>query len=160
MTEPAKPFTLERVAAPPAGIPVLADDAPRHYWVLSNGRGWSLALGQNIGGAEPEIFAAASGVLFVGLYHGFTASVKVGDGAIIGRGTLSPGNMVFWSEHDGLVVAEGEQELGVFEAGGRFLWKAAMGDVIEEIALEGAAFRVTDAAGRTSRFEARTGKLL
>lgn len=154
------PFTLERVASPPAGVPVLADDAARHYWLLSNGRGWSLALGQNIGDAEPEILAAASGVLFVGLYHGLTASVKAGDGAVVGRGTLSPGNMVFWSEHDGLVVAEGEMELGVFEADGRFLWKAAMGDVIEEIALEDAAFRVKDAAGREARFEARTGKLL
>jgi len=160
MTEPLKPFTLDRVAAPPPGIPVLADDAARHYWVLSNGRGWSLALGQNIGDAEPEILAAVSGVLFVGLYHGLTASVKAEDGAVAGRGTLSPGNMVFWSEHDGLVVAEGELEIGVFEAGGRFLWKAAMSDVIEEIALEGSAFRVKDAAGREARFEARTGKLL
>lgn len=160
MSEPSKPFNLDRVGAMPPGYPLLADDAARHFWVLSNGRGWSLGLGQNIGDAEPEILAAASGVLFVGLYHGLTASVSPSDGRVIDLGTLSPGNMVFWSEHDGLVVAEGELELGVFEAGGRFLWKAAMSDVIEDITLEGTAFRVKDAAGREARFDARTGKVL
>ncbi len=147
MNEPAKPFALDRLTAPPAGTALLADDAPRHYWLLSNGRGWSLALGQNNDDIEPKVHAAASGVLFVGLSHGFTASVNAGDGRIVDLGTLSPGNMIFWSEHGGLIVAEGETELGVFEAGGRFLWKAAMSDIIEEIEFEGGAFRVKDAAG-------------
>jgi len=160
MRETPKSFTLERLGAPPEGNPLLADEGARHYWRLSNGRGWSLTLGQNIGDAEPEILAASTGVLFIGLYHGLTASVSADDGRVIDRGTLDPGNMVFWSEHGGLVVAEGELELGVFESGGRFLWKAAMGDVIEEIEFEGAAIRATDSSGHTARFDVRTGKPL
>lgn len=158
MSEAPKPFRLEPVPAPPAGTPLLADDAPNHFWLLSNGRGWSLALGQNMGGAPPEVHAAPSGILFVGLYHGRAASVRADDGRIVDQVALSPGNMVFWAEHGGLIVAEGELEVGVFEPGGRFLWRAGLGDVIESVECAGGVLTLTDAAGRSASFDARTGK--
>lgn len=158
MSQAPKPFRLEPVPAAPAGTPLLADDAPNHYWRLSNGGSWSLALGQNMGGAPPEIHVAASGVLFVGLYHGRAAAVSPEDGRIVGQVKLAPGNMVFWSEHGGLIVAEGELEVGVFEPGGRFLWKAGLGDVIESVESAGGVLTLTDAAGRSASFDARTGK--
>lgn len=153
-----KPFRLEPLPAAPAGTPLLADDAPNHYWLLSNGRGWTLALGQNIGDVPPEVYAAPSGVLFVGLYHGSAASVRAEDGRIVEQIKLSPGNMVFWGDYGGVIVAEGELEVGVFEPGGRFLWKAGLGDVIEKIEFDAGALTLTDSAGRSRSFDARTGK--
>ncbi len=158
MSDQPRPFHLEPAAAP-EGTPLLSDDAPNHYWVLSNGRGWSLVLGQNIGKVPPEIRASPSGTLFVGLYHGTVASVNPEDGRVIAQAKLAPGNLVFWSEHGDLMVAEGELEVGVFDAGGRFLWKAGTGGVIELVESSGDTLTLTDSEERSSSFDARTGKL-
>ena len=156
----SKLFRLEPVETLPAGVPLLADDDPHVYWLLSNGRGWELALGQNIRKVSPEVFAAKSGILFVGLYHGSAASIRPEDGGIIDRVSLIPGNMVYWEDRGGLIVAVGETEIGVFEPGGKYLWRAAMGDVIDEIEFKDGAFEITDVSGDKTRREARTGRAL
>jgi hypothetical protein len=160
VAESSDPFQLEPSESLPAGVPLISDDDPRRYWVLSNGRGWKLALGQNVRKAFPEVHAAKTGILFVGLYHGTAASVRPADGAVVDRVKLTPGNAVYWGEYGGLVVAEGELEIGVFEPGGKFLWRAGLGDVIETIELKDGVFELADASGRTGRYEARTGRAL
>lgn len=160
MTETSAPFLLESAQTLPAGVPLLADDEPRAYWLLSNGRSWKLALGQNIGKVSPEVFAAKSGILFVGLYHGSAASINPDDGGILDRVKLIRGNMVYWRDYGDIIVAVGETEIGVFEPGGKFLWRAALGDVIDEIELKDGAFELTDVSGEIRRYEPRTGRIL
>jgi hypothetical protein len=157
---PEASFRLERLESPPAGVPLLTDDEPRAYWLLSNGGSWKVALGQKIGGVSPEVYAAKPGVLFVGLYHGCAAAVRSGDGSVVDRVKLIPGNMVYWVSRGDFVVAVGEVEIGVFEPGGKFLWRAALGDVIDELEFADGAFKLTDVSGETARFEARTGRIL
>ena len=158
MTEISKPFRLDPIAVVPVGTPLVTDDAPNRYWLLSNGRAWTLALGQNIRKVPPEIYAAPSGILFVGLYHGCVASVCAEDGRIIDQVKLRDGNMVFWNDYGDLILASGELEVGVFEPGGRFLWKAGLADVIEEIELDNGVIKLTDSMGYSGSFEARTGR--
>jgi hypothetical protein len=160
MAEPSRPFVLESTETLPAELPLLADDDAKHYWLLSNGRSWKLGLGQNIGKVPPEVFAAKSGIVFVGLYHGTAASMSPEDGRIIDRVKLIRGNMVYWGDYGDFIVAVGEVEIGVFEPGGKLLWRAALGDVIDEIKLENGMFHLTDVSGETGRYEARTGRLI
>ena len=63
MTEISKPFRLDPIAVVPDGTPLVTDDDPNRYWLLSNGRAWTLALGQNIRNILPEVYAAPSGIL-------------------------------------------------------------------------------------------------
>ncbi|MBI4422204.1 MAG: hypothetical protein HY554_00660 [Elusimicrobia bacterium] len=158
MTDASKGFLLQAVPRVPEGAPVLADEDPKKHWLLSNGRSWQLALGQNVTDVDPAVHVAKTGVLFVGLYHGTAASVLPGDGCIAGRAMLR-GDMVFWFDHGDLILAEGELEVAVFEAGGRFLWKGGLADVLEtaEVDAEG-ILELKDASGRTGRFEFRTGR--
>lgn len=158
MTEISKPFRLDPIAVVPDGTPLVTDDDPNRYWLLSNGRAWTLALGQNIRNILPEVYAAPSGILFVGLYHGCTASVCADDGRIIDQAKLCKGNMVFWNDHGDLIIAAGELEVGVFEPGGRFLWKAGLVDVIEQIEYGNGVLKLTDSMGHSNSFEARTGR--
>ncbi|MFI5348169.1 MAG: DUF295 domain-containing protein [Elusimicrobiota bacterium] len=160
MAETARPFQLEPAESLPEANPSIADDDAKHYWLLSNGRSWKLSLGQNIGKVPPEIFAARSGVLFVGLYHGSAASISPEDGRIIDRAKLIRGNMVYWGDYDDLIVAVGEVEIGVFDLDGKLLWRAALGDVIDEIKLDQGVFQLTDVSGETGRYEARTGRIV
>lgn len=160
MTPTPRPPLLEPIPAPEPGVPILSDESPRHYWRLSNGRSWRLVLGQNAGGAPPEIFVSSAGIIFAGLYHGLAASIRPGDGSVAARAALAPGNLVRWSEDDGLVVAEGELELAVFDPGGALLWRAAPGDVIESFSLADGVLEIVDASGRRLRREARTGRSL
>jgi hypothetical protein len=160
VTDPSQTFHLEPVDSPPSGIPLVSDDDPHGYWLLSNGGSWKLALGQNIRETDPQIFAAETGVLFIGLYHGCAASIRPADGGVIDRVDLVSGNMVFWGEHGDYVVAEGEFEIAVFETGGKFLWRAALGDVLDKIELKDGAFELMDASGHTGRYEARSGRAL
>jgi hypothetical protein len=160
VAERARPYLLEATESVPAGIPLLADDEPRHYWLLSNGRNWKLALGQNMGKLPPEIFAAKSGALFAGLYHGTAASISPEDGRVIESVKLIRGNLVYWSDYGDLIVAVGEIEIGVFEPGGKFLWRAALGDVIDEIGLKDGIFEITDVSGQAGRYDARTGRVI
>jgi hypothetical protein len=160
VAESSRAYRLEPVESPPAGIPLVSDDDPHGYWLLSNGRSWKVVLGQNIRKSEPEIYVSETGVIFVGLYHGCAASIRPADGVVVDRVNLILGNKVFWGEHGGLIVAEGEFEIAVFESGGKFLWRAALGDVLEKIELKDGAFELKDASGQTGRYEARTGRAL
>lgn len=160
VTEIEKPFDLTPTAVVPTGTPLVTDDDPNRYWLLSNGRAWTLALGQNIRNVLPEVYAAPSGILFVGLYHGCTASVCADDGRIIDQAKLRMGNMVFWYDHGDFIIAGGELEVGVFEPSGQFLWKAGVGDVIEEIEYGNGVLKLTDSMGYTLSFEARTGRVV
>lgn len=160
MTDPPKPFVLEALHRMPEGTPVLADADPQKHWLLSNGRSWALALGQNITDVDPAVHAAKTGVLFVGLYHGTTASVLPEDGTIAARVQLG-GNMVFWFDHGDLILAEGELEVAIFEAGGRFLWKDGLADILETADVTGdGVLELKDASGRVGRFDLRTGRPL
>jgi hypothetical protein len=156
----SRPFQLESTEAVPAGTPLLTDENPHGYWLLSNGRSWRLALGQNMRKIPPEIFAAASGVLFVGLYHGTAAAIRPEDGAVIDQVKLIPGNMVYWGDYGDLVAAVGETEIAVFETGGKLLWRAALSDVLDEIGLKDGVFELTDVSGVSARYDARTGLAL
>lgn len=160
MNELPESFLLEDTVDVPPGVPLLADDEPHRYWLLSNGRAWKLALGQNIRNVLPNIFVAKSGIIFVGLYHGSSASIQPSDGSIIDRVKLLDGNMVFWSDCGGLIIAEGELEVGVFSLEGKFLWSASAGDVIVNVGHENDSVELTDFSGNVSRHEARTGRLL
>jgi hypothetical protein len=160
VAEPSRAYHLESVESPPPGIPLLSDGDPHRYWLLSNGRSWKVVLGQNIRKADPQVFVADTGVLFVGLYHGCAASMRPADGGVIDRVDLNSGNMVFWWKHGDYVVAEGELEIAVFEPRGKFLWRAALGDVLDKIELKDGAFELKDASGQTGRYEARTGRAL
>ena len=160
MAESSADFLLESAATPPLGIPLFPDADPHAYWLLSNGRSWKLALGQNIRKVAPEVYAAKTGILFVGLYHGSAASIRPEDGGIIDQIKLIPGNMVYWGDYDEFVVAVGEIEIGVFEPGGKFLWRAALGDVIDHIDLKDDVLELTDVSGETGRYEARSGRAL
>lgn len=148
---------VEPVDSPPREAAVLSDETPNRYWILSNGRSWSLALGQNIGDFPPEIFTAKSGTIFIGLYHGTAASVDPENGKIISQIKLFGGNIVFWIQYGDYIVADGELEMGVFQEDGRFLWKGGPGDVIETIELKGEIFEVADFSGNIGRYKALTG---
>lgn len=152
-----RPFQLERLETLPAGLPLFNDDDPHAYWLLSNARGWKVVLGQNMGKVAPEVYAAEPGALFVGLYHGNAASLRPENGAIIDRVALVRGNMVYWKDYGELIVAVGETEIAVFERGGKFLWRAALGDVIDTIERKDDVFELTDVSAQTARYEARTG---
>jgi len=160
--QPASPkFLLEPLDAVPADTPLLADDDPRHFWLLSNGGSWKLALGQNIGSAAPEIRAVYPGTIFVGLYHGTVAAIRPDDGGIISTVKLIPGNLIFWGDYSEFVTAEGELEVGVFNSKGQFLWKASLGDVIETVELkQNGVFEMWDSSGNLGRYEALTGTSL
>lgn len=158
MTEISKPFRLDPIAVVPTGTPLVTDADPNRYWVLSNGRAWTLALGENIRNVLPKVYAAPSGILFVGLYHGSTAAVRADDGRIVDQVKLRDGNMVFWNDYGDLIIAEGELEVGVFEPSGRFLWKAGLADIIEEVEYGNGVLKLTDSMGHSSSFEARTGR--
>lgn len=160
MTPTNRPFQLEPAEALPAGAPLVADEDHHAYWLLSNGRGWTLALGQKMREVPPEILAADSGALFVGLYHGNAASIRPEDGAIIAQVALIRGNMVYWKDYGELIVAVGETEIAAFERGGKFLWRAAVGDVIDEIEFSDGTLKLTDVSGESSRHEAGTGRAL
>ncbi len=66
--------------------------------------------------------------------------------------------MVYWGDYDEMIVAVGETEIGVFEPGGKFLWRAALGDVIDHIDLKDGVLQLTDVSGETGRYEAPTGQ--
>lgn len=159
MTSPSREEPrLEPVAAVPGGITSLSDELPRAHWILSNGRGWRVALSQNNKEVPPEILVASTGVIFVGLYHGTVAALSPDDGQFIARVALPSGNAVFWREFSRFVVASGEMAVGVFRPSGEFLWQGATPDVIESIELKGEVLRLVDAAGYVSEFEIATGK--
>ena len=160
MNEPPESFLLEDATDVPPGVPLFTDDEPHRYWLLSNGRSWKLVLGQNIRNVPPNIFVAKSGIIFVGLDHGSSASIRPSDGSIIDRVKLFDGNMVFWNDCGGLIIAGGELEVGVFSLEGKFLWRASLGDVIVNIEHENDVVELTDFSGNVSRYEARTGRLL
>jgi len=150
-------FRLEELSELPPDLPGIADEQPQAFWALSNGKGWRLGLGQNSDEAEPAILASPSGVLFVGLYHGTTASVHPDDGRILDRVKLM-GKVVFWTDYGELVLATGELEAAVFDSSGRLLCKAGLADVLDSAEISDGILRLHDMSGRSGSFDARSGR--
>jgi hypothetical protein len=147
---------LESSSCAPVGMSLLTDDLARAHWILSNDKGWKVALSQNIKDSPPQILATTQAI-FVGLYHGALASISPNDGRFIAKVTLPHGNGVFWTEVPGFVIAEGEMAVGVFRPSGEFIWQKPVADVIATVEVVEDSLKVTDASGRVSRFDLQTG---